>query len=345
MPFRSRAMISVFLPALAAPFASAQSIAELASSDSPSRHQRLVQAARIEGSLTVYTSNAAETIKVLSADFEKRYGVRVNAWRASSAKVLQRAAAEKKANRWDFDAVSVSSPELEALVREKLLQEVDSRWHKEMLEGTLPAHRGWAPQFINVFVQAYNTHAVKRQDLPKRWADLLESRWRGMLGVEAKSGEWYCSLLKNLGEEKGAEHFREIAARNGLSVRNGNSVLANMVVSGEVPFALAVYSHMIEEARPQGAPVDWVAIDPMIGRSNGIGVSRKPPHPNAALLFYEYAIGDAQPLMLKMNYLSPLKKLASPLRGARILFVDPAADGAEVERCDNAYDALIKMKK
>ncbi len=295
--------------------------------------------------MTVYTSNAAETIKVLSADFEKRYGVRVDAWRASSAKVLQRTAAEKRANRWDFDAVGVSSPELEALHREELLQEIDSAWHKEMLEGTLPAHRGWAPQFINVFVQAYNTKAVKKRDLPKRWSDLLEPRWKGMLGVEAKSGEWYCSLLKNLGEEKGTELFREIAARSGLSVRSGNSVLANMVVSGEVPLALSVYSHMIEQAKQQGAPVDWFAIDPMIGRSNGIGVSRKPPHPNAALLFYEYAIGDAQPLMLKMNYVSPLKKLASPLRGAKILFVDPAADGAEVERCDRAYDALIGMKK
>ena len=295
--------------------------------------------------MTVYTSNAAETIKVLSADFEKRYGVRVDAWRASSAKVLQRTAAEKRANRWDFDAVGVSSPELEALHREDLLQEIDSAWHKEMLEGTLPAHRGWAPQFINVFVQAYNTKAVKKRDLPKRWSDLLEPRWKGMLGVEAKSGEWYCSLLKNLGEEKGTELFREIAARSGLSVRSGNSVLANMVVSGEVPLALAVYSHMIDQAKQQGAPVDWFAIDPMIGRSNGIGVSRKPPHPNAALLFYEYAIGDAQPLMLKMNYVSPLKKLASPLRGAKILLVDPAADSAQVERCDRAYDALIGMKK
>jgi len=295
--------------------------------------------------VTVYTSNAAETIKVLSADFEKRYGVRVDAWRASSAKVLQRTAAEKRANRWDFDAVGVSSPELEALHREDLLQEIDSAWHKEMLEGTLPAHRGWAPQFINVFVQAYNTKAVKKRDLPKRWSDLLEPRWKGMLGVEAKSGEWYCSLLKNLGEEKGTELFREIAARSGLSVRSGNSVLANMVVSGEVPLALSVYSHMIEQAKQQGAPVDWFAIDPMIGRSNGIGVSRKPPHPNAALLFYEYAIGDAQPLMLKMNYVSPLKKLASPLRGAKILLVDPAADSAQVERCDRAYDALIGMKK
>jgi iron(III) transport system substrate-binding protein len=259
--------------------------------------------------------------------------------------VLQRSAAEKRANRWDFDAVSVSSPELEALVRENLLQEINSAWHREMLEGTMPAHRTWAPQFINVFVQAYNTKAVRKQDLPKRWADLLEPKWKGMLGVEPRAGEWYCSLLKNLGEEKGALLFREIAARNGLSARSGNSVLANMVVSGEVPLALAVYSHMIDQAKQQGAPVDWFAIDPMIARSNGIGVSRKPPHPNAALLFYEYAIGDAQPLMLKMNYLSPLRKLASPLRGARILFVDAAADSAEVERCDNAYDALIKVKR
>jgi iron(III) transport system substrate-binding protein len=338
-------LISAFLLGVAAPYASAQSFADLASDDSPSRHQRLVAAAQKEGSLTVYTSNAAETIKLLSADFEKRYGVRVTVWRASSAKVLQRMVAEKRANRWDFDAVSVSSPELEALYRERLLQEINSNWHKEMLEGTMPAHRGWAPQFINVFVQAYNTHAVKKQDLPRHWADLLDARWRGKLGVEAKAGEWYCSLLKNLGEEKGGGLFREIAARNGLSVRNGNSVLANMVVSGEVPLALSVYSHMIEQAKQRGAPVDWFAIDPMIGRSNGIGVSRRPPHPHAALLFYEYTINDAQPLMLKMSYLSPVKKLASPLQGAKILFVDPATDSAEVERCDRAYDALIKMKK
>ena len=302
-----------------------------------------MSAARREGSLTLYTSNAAPTIQALSADFEKRYGVRVNVWRASSAKVLQRLTAEKRANRWDFDAVSVAALELEALYRENLLQEINSSSHAEMLEGTMPAHRGWAPQFINVFVQAYNTNAIRKQDLPKRWTDLLDARWKGMLGVEAGSSEWYCAVLKNL--KTGEELFRQIAARNGLSVRQGNSILANMVVSGEVPLALSVYSHMIEEAKQQGAPVDWFAIEPMIGRANGIGVSRKPPHPNAAVLFYEYNLSDAQPLLVKLNYLSPLKKLPSPLRGAKMLFVDPAADSAEVARCDNAYDALIRMKK
>jgi ABC-type Fe3+ transport system substrate-binding protein len=304
----------------------------LASAQSP-------DAARKEGSLTLYTSNAAPTIQALSADFEKRYGVRVNVWRASSAKVLQRLTAEKKANRWDFDAVSVSAQELEALYREGLLQEVHSSLHRDMLEGTVPAHRGWAPQFINVFVQAYNTNAVKKDELPRRWSDLLEPRWKGRLGVEAKAGEWYCSLLKELGEKQGSELLRQIAARNGVSVRHGNSVLANMVVSGEVPLALAVYSHMIDEAKQQGAPVDWLALEPMIGRSNGVGVSRKPPHPNAAMLFYEYLLRDGQPVIQKLHYLSPLK---SQVSSKKLVFVDPAASSAEVERCDNAYDALIR---
>ena len=314
----------------------------LAASAAAQPSPQLVAAAKREGSLTLYTSNAAQTIKLLAADFEKRYGVRVEVWRASSAKVLQRLLAEKTAGRWDFDAASASSPELEALWREGLLQPVDSPALAQMLEGTVPPHRGWAPQFLNVFVQAYNTQAVRRDELPKRWPDLLDPRWKGRLGVEAKAGEWYCALAKSAGAD--AEVLRRVGAKNGWSVRSGNSLLANMVVSGEVPFALAVYSHMIDDARQQGAPVDWIALEPMIGRSNGIGVSRRPKHPAAALLFYEYSLAEGQEILARLNYVSPLKSAPSRFREAKITFVDPSASPAEVERCDATYEALIRGK-
>jgi ABC-type Fe3+ transport system substrate-binding protein len=337
---------AVLLLALAgAQPAAAQSFAQLAADGGPSRHERLAAAAKTEGALTLYTSNAAQTIKGLAADFERRYGVRVDVWRASSAKVLQRLLAEKTANRWDFDAASASSPELEALYREGLLQEVSSRRLAEMIEGTVPAHRGWAPQFLNVFVQGYNTTAVKKDELPKRWDDLLDPRWQGRLGVEAKAGEWYCALAKAPGGERAAAALRQVGERNGWSVRSGNSLLANMVVSGEVPLALAVYSHMIDDAKQRGAPVDWFAIAPMIGRSNGVGVSRRPKHPNAALLFYEYSLDEGQEILAKLNYVSPLKRVPSRFRDAGIVFVDPAASPADVERCDSAYEDLIRAKR
>src|SRR5258706_9119618 len=322
----------------------AQSFADLAQADSPTRHQKLVEAARKEGTLTFYTSIAEKDGPVLAADLENRYGVKVNIWRASTTKVLQRVIVESQANRWDFDAVDISAPEMEALYREKTLQEVKSAFHADLFPETMPKHRGWAPQFLSVFVQSYNTNLVKKADLPKSYEDLLDPKWKGKLGVEAKDNEWYCGLMKHLGEDKGSKLFKEIVSKNGWSVRTGHSLLNNMVVSGEVPLALTVYSYMTEQAKQKGAPVDWFVIDPVIGRSNGIGVSRKPPHPNAALLFYEYMISDAQPLIIKMNYLSPSRKVESPLKRRKIRYIDPSATLDDVERCTKSFEELLKIQ-
>jgi iron(III) transport system substrate-binding protein len=324
--------------------ASAQSFSELALHDSPTRHQVLVDAAKKEGSITFYTSIPEKDMAMLSADFTKRYGVRVVTWRASTDKILQRLVAEKRANRWDFDAVDISSPELEALYREKLLQVVDSSLQKELIPETMPAHRGWAPQFLTAWVQAYNTNVIKKEDLPKSYEELADPKWKGLLGVEMSDSDWYCGQVKALGQEKGTKLFRDIAVKNKWSVRSGHSLLANMVVSGEVPLGLTTYSYMIDQAKAKGAPVDWFALNPVIARSNGIGVSLKPAHPNAALLFYEYMISDAQPLMVKMNYLSPVKKLGTSLQNTKLQFVDPLTSRAEIERCDNVFTALNKLQ-
>jgi iron(III) transport system substrate-binding protein len=334
------AALAAALVALTCAGALAQSFSELALDDRPERFQRLVAGAKKEGTLTLYTSIPEKDMAVLTADFERRYGVRVNVWRASSVKVLQRAAAEARANRWDFDAAAISSPEMEAMHKELLLQEVRSRHHADLASDAMPSHRAWVPQFLNVFVQAYNTSLVRRGDLPKSYAELADPRWKGRLGVEASDSEWYCGVLRNVGAEKGAKLFRDIVATAGWSVRSGHTLLANLVASGEVPLALTVYSYRIEQMKSAGAPVEWFGIDPVIGRANGAGVSRRPPHPGAALLFYEYLISDAQPLMVKMNYLAADTRIASSLRGVKIRFIDPRTPLEELDRCARAYDEL-----
>ena len=330
---------------MAMPHANAQSFADLAASTASTRHELLLKEAAKEGSVTFYTSIPEKDMAVLAAEFTRKYGVAVNVWRASSVKAVQRLLAEKRAGRWDFDVVDISSPEMEILHNERLLQPVRSAFHQDLIPETLMAHRGWAPQFLSVFVQAYNTSLLKKEDLPRSYEDLLDPKWKGMLGVEANDQEWYCGLLKHMGPEKGAKLLRDIVERNGWSVRSGHTLLNNLVVSGEVPLALTVYSYMSDQARQKGAPIDWFAIEPLIGRSNGIGVSRRPAHPHAALLFYEYMISDAQPLMVKMNYLSPVRALASSMKGARVLYIDPAAPRAEAERCEAQFNDLLKARK
>jgi iron(III) transport system substrate-binding protein len=145
-----------------------------------------------------------------------------------------------------------------------------------------------------------------------------------------------------VGEKRASELFHGIVARNGLAVHPGNSVLANKVVSGELPFAISAYSHIVDEAKERGAPIDSIMLEPAVGRANGIGVSRRPPHPHAARLFYDYNLSEAQSLMVKLHYLSPLKKLSPPERSANMVFVDWAMDSVEAARCESTYQALIR---
>ena len=106
----------------------------------PDRAQRLLAAAKKEGSLTFYTTIAEKDIPTIVLPFEKKYGIKINIWRAGTDKVLQRTVAEAAARRYEVDAIHFGSPEMEALHREKILQPVNSPYFKELIPGALPAH-------------------------------------------------------------------------------------------------------------------------------------------------------------------------------------------------------------
>src|SRR5438552_15948547 len=76
-----------------------------------------------------------------------------------------------------------------------------------------------------------------------------------------------------------------------MSVRKGHTLLAQLVVSGEVPLALTVYNYKAEQFKGKGAPIDWFSIGTAIARPNGVVVARRAPHPPAAVLFYAFEIG------------------------------------------------------
>jgi iron(III) transport system substrate-binding protein len=306
------------------------------------RAERILAAARKEGSLLLYTTFAASNMDAIASDFERRYGVKINSWRSGTLRVLQRALAEAKANRFEVDAVLFGSPEMEALHREKLLQEVRSPHHQNLVEGALPAHRSWAAVYLNLFAAAYNTDKVRRDELPRTYADLLHPRWKGRLGVESQDQEWFLAVVKDMGEASGLKFFRDLVAANGLAVRTGHSVLTNMVVSGEVPLALTVHSYMPEQMKRKGAPIDWFVLEPAVVRPNAVGVMRRSPHPNAALLFYDYLLSDGQKLLADMAYVPATRQSDSPLRNLRVRMVDPVEALDDNDKWSKLYEDTLR---
>jgi iron(III) transport system substrate-binding protein len=147
------------------------------------------------------------------------------------------------------------------------------------------------------------------------------------------------------GEQQGLKFFQELVANNGVSPRHGHTLLNNMVVSGEVPLALTVYNYMPEQAKKKGAPIDWFALDPAIARSNAVGVARRAPHPRAALLFYEYLLGEeAQRSFVSMDYVPSNTKVASPLEGVNILQTDPARSLDEADKWTKLFEEVLLQR-
>ena len=144
--------------------------------DKPDRQQKLLEAAKAEGQLTVYTAFRPSDLPAILAPFEAKYGIKVKAWRSGSNNVTQRVVREGASKKPEVDLIMVPASEMAYVWSEKLLQPVTSPFHKDMMAGTIPPHNGWAVPFLNVTVHSYNTHIYKKEDLPlaKAFAEELE---------------------------------------------------------------------------------------------------------------------------------------------------------------------------
>ena len=308
------------------------------------RTQRLIDGAKKEGELLVYSSLEASDLSALNTAFEKKYGlqIKVKTWRAASDVILQRTMTEAQAGRFDADAIDVSTPILEALHRENLLVAVQSPYLADMIAQAVPAHHEWVGSRLNVFVHAYNTNLVKKEDLPKTYEDLLDPKWKGKLGIEATDDDWFSTLVHDMGEQKGLQLFRDIKARNGLSVRKGHTLLTKLVASGEVPFALTVYNFTADQVKQSGAPLDWYVMAPAVARANGLGITRRAPHPYAAMLYYDFIISEeGQQLLYRRGFLPSSSKIQTPFSKMTLKIVDPVQILDESKKWTALYDQIV----
>ena len=335
-------VLSLAAVALVVQATQAQTLPKLALYQGEDREQRLTEGAKKEGSLLFYTTYPAEYAIQLIEPFKLKHHIRVDLWRARSEIVLQRALTEARAGSPGADVITVFSPAAETLRRENLLQEIRSPYHEDLIPSAVPAHREWVATLQHVIVQAYNTGKVRKEDLPKTYEDLLAPKWKGKLAIEGDDHEWVSSVIADMGPARGVGFFRELVAKNGISVRSGHTLLTNLVASGEAPLALAVYQYSVEQAKKKGSPIDWFLIGPAVSISNGIAVPRKAPHPHAALLFYDYVLSpQGQGVLAKIGYVPTNAKVESPVKGVKLKFLDAATLVDEQEKSFSQFEQII----
>jgi iron(III) transport system substrate-binding protein len=290
----------------------------------PDREQRLLTGARQEGTLTLYTSMATTESGEIARAFEKKFGVKVQLWRALSENVLQRALAEARAHKRAMDVVETNAPEVEALAREQVIAAFHSSYAADLPPWAIPAHRRWLSDRADLWVTGYNTAKVKRGDLPPTLEGFADPAWRGRLSLEATDADWMYGVVDYMGEDRGREFFRRLAMLK-PEMRKGHILVAQLVAAGELAVCLTVYSGNAQSLKSKGGPIDWLPIEPLVGRPQAVAVAKNAPHPHAALLFVDFLLSpDGMQLLNDLGRVPSSRRQKTLLDRHPFVMVDPA---------------------
>ena len=320
-------------------------LTQLASYLGADRMQKLIDGAKKEGVVNIYTSAQTSDFGQIAAAFEKKYGIKTSIYRTGSENIVTRTVEEQKAGRYTVDVVETNGPELEMLHREQIFQAVKSPALADLIAPAILPHGEWVGTRLNVFVQAYNTRLVKKAELPKTWEDLANPKWKRKIGIEQEDSDWLAGLFNDIGEARGRKVFQDIVTANGMSVRKGHTLLSQLVVSGEVPLALTVYNYKAEQLKRQGAPIDWFTIGNAVARPNGIGVARRAPHPYAAVLFFDFELSpEGQKVIADLEFVPTSKKIDTPLNKVPMKFVDARVTIDEYDKWKNLFRQLFAIR-
>lgn len=310
--------------------------------DQSDRSAKVQEAAHKEGTLTLYTAFRPGDLPKILGPFEAQTGIKVKAWRSGSNNVTQRVIREAASKNPAVDVIMMPASEMEALRREKLLQSVTSPLTGDLIAGAAPDHHQWSTVFMNVTVHTYNTKLVKKEELPKSYAELLDPKWKGKLGVESKAEEWYSTVVTSMGEQAGTQFFRDLIAKNGMSARTGASLLQNLVVAGEIPMAMTIYIDLPEKDKRANKPVDWFALDPVVAQGFNMAIAQKAQHPNAAMLFYDYMLSsETQKLLASLHYFPASAKVPNPYPNMKINVIDPVATMDNFSKWTKAFEDVV----
>jgi iron(III) transport system substrate-binding protein len=301
----------------------------------------LIDAARHEGKVVLYTSMQVVDSGPLTQAFEKRYGIKVDLWRASGEKVVQRALSESRAGRHDVDVFETDGAQMEILHREKQLTPLASAAIADIPPEIVPAHRDYVPTRVTLYVMAWNTKVVKPQDVPSSYADVLDPRWAGRLGLEAADVAWFAAVAKAMGEAQGVAYFRKLAAMK-PSMRNGHTLMAELVAAGEIALALDAHVQGVARLKARGAPIEWKPLQPAFGQPSSVGVARAAPHPHAAALLADFILSpEGQQIIKARNRVPASVAVDSPLNKFRYGIIDPAIMLDEWQRWEGLWSELF----
>ena len=272
------------------------------------REQRILDGARKEGRVTVYSSMIVDqALRPLIDGFQTKYPfMKAQYVRDDPPQQLQKVMAEARAGSMVVDVLE--STGLEVPIRNANINQ--PFWSPE-IEAYDKSHADpenfWAPTRTSYLGACYNTNLVKPADVPNSFQDFLDPKWKGKIAWSSTviGAMLFITGVRNfMGEERALAYLKKLAEQDIAPVASANRVVVDRVMAGEYALCLDAFLHHPIISARKGAPVAPLPLDPVLTVVSSVMLPKSPPHPFSAMLFIDYLLSkEGQQRLQAADYL------------------------------------------
>jgi iron(III) transport system substrate-binding protein len=206
-------------------------------------------------------------------------------------------------------------------------------------EGTLDHDGLWVGMHLRYWCMAYNTRALKRDDLPKKWDDLLTNpKFRGgNLALGNRPQLWALSLWKVNGEKWAKEFLTRLFTEVKPQLRReGMNANLELLAAGEFNLTIPAAEYRTYQKTLDGAPISYHCPEPVPAAVSEMGILKGAPNINAARVFVNWFLSmEGQIAQYVSDYAPPVHKnlqrkelvpFADQIVGKKDAFRDPVIE-------------------
>jgi len=274
--------------------------------------------------VTVYSPHPAEALNAGVKEFQEKTGIKVDVVAAGTGELLKRVEAESGNALGDVfwgggaDSLSAYSKFFEKYTPKEIAS-IDTNY--------IDKNGYWIGESPLPMVIMYNKKLVAEKDVPKGWADLTDTKWKGKIAYAdpAKSGSSYtilCTLITAFGKDdnKGWDFVRKLYANLDGKVLGSSSGVYKGVADGEYSLGLTLEKEAANYIK-SGAAVGIVY--PTEGTSavpDGIAIIKGAKNIKNAKLFVDFVLGkECQSMMATQLNRRPVRTDVAPPQGLQEL--------------------------
>jgi ABC-type Fe3+ transport system substrate-binding protein len=307
---------------------------------------KLVDAAKKDGKVTLSIPASAEMRKQLEDQFKKRYGIEIEVFTARGSAGVRRMADEFKAGVRYFDLhIGGSSSIVSGMLDEGILDPIEP-WLA--LPEVKDPNQWWgghlwvdnAKRFVYMF-QAYlpesiwyNTDLVKPNEI-RSLDDFLNPKWKGKIGyLDPRTPGGGDSSWSFMWQVKGEEYLKKLAAQD-LYLGRDQRLLAESLAKGRVAVMIGNTYYSYVPFLKAGLPIKALPTlkegNYGTGGSGNLAIIKTPAHPNSTKVFVNWLLSRERQEVVSRALGQATRRLDVDTRWLRESGTIPAKDIMSVD--------------